>query len=186
MAGPFRAKGSCAPQEILAAQVDHLPIVAHFARRLGLVEIINALVPTQMQVEPGVIVLGLVLDTLSGRSPLYHLQTALEDCDRGLGQELPAQYFSDDNVARMLDCFFAAGTQRIFSPLSLKALDVFPLSTQHVHFDTTSINLFGDYLNAQEETAPFKITHGYTKPGTDHGFRVTELSRADLGPQPPF
>ena len=47
------------------AQVDHLPIIAHYARRLGLVEMINGLVPVEMEVEPGMIALGLVLDTLS-------------------------------------------------------------------------------------------------------------------------
>ena len=165
MAEPFKATGTRTAQEISAAQVNHLPIIAHFARRLGLVEMVNSLVPTQMEVEPGVIALGLVLDTLSGRSPLYHLQTAFEDCDRGLlfGQELPAEYFSDENVGRMLDCFFAAGTQRIFSALSVRALEGFPVSTHQVHFDTTSVNLFGDYLGAQDEAAPFKITHGYSK-----------------------
>ena len=56
----------------------------HFARRLELGQIVNRLVTTQMAVEPGLIVLGLVLDTLSGRSPLYHLQTAFEGCDRAL------------------------------------------------------------------------------------------------------
>ena len=100
MAEAFSDHGAGTAQAISAGQVNHLPIVAHFARRLGLVEIVNGLVKTQMEVEPGLIVLGLVLDTLSGRSPLYHLQTALEDCDRALlfGQELPAEYFSDDNV----------------------------------------------------------------------------------------
>lgn len=165
MAEPFGPKRACASQEISAAQVNHLPIVAHFARRLGLVELFNELVPTQMEVEPGVIALGLVLDTLSGRSPLYHLQTAFEDCDRGLlfGQERPAEYFNDDNVGRMLDRFYEVGTQRLFSALSVRALEGFPVSTHHVHFDTTSINLFGDYLGAQDEAAPFKITNGYSK-----------------------
>lgn len=159
------AAGASSLQEISVAQVNHLPIVVHFARRLGLVELVNELVPTQMAVEPGVIALGLVLDTLSGRSPLYHLQTAFEECDRGVlfGQELPAEYFSDDHVGRMLDCFFAAGTQRIFSALSVRALERFALSTEKVHFDTTSVNLFGDYLGAQEEAAPFKIAQGYSK-----------------------
>jgi len=165
MSEPFGANGVSPPQEISVAQVNHLPIVAHFARRLGLVELVNELVPTQMEVEPGVIALGLVLDTLSGRSPLYHLQTAFGECDRALlfGQELPEEYFSDDNVGRMLDGFFEAGTQRIFSALSVRALESFPVSTHQVHFDTTSINVFGDYLGAQEETAPFKMAHGYSK-----------------------
>jgi transposase len=165
MAEPFGAQGASAPQEISAAQVNHLPIVAHFARRLGLVQIVNRLVSTRMEVEPGLIVLGLVLDTLSGRSPLYHLQTAFEDCDRAVlfGQELPAEYFNDDNVGRILDHLYAAGTQGIFSALSVAALEGFPVSTQHAHFDTTSVNLYGDYLAAQGEEAAFKINHGYSK-----------------------
>jgi hypothetical protein len=48
-------------QLITAAQVNHLPIIAHYARRLGLVEIVNRPVPVEMEVEPGLIVLGLVL-----------------------------------------------------------------------------------------------------------------------------
>ena len=39
----------------------------------------------------------------------------------------------------------------------------FSLSTKHVHFDTTSVNLYGDYRNAADDAAPFKITHGYSK-----------------------
>jgi hypothetical protein len=141
MAAPFGAVGTTTAQDISAAQVNHLPIVAHFARRLGLVQIINRLVPTQMEVEPGLIALGLVLDTLSGRSPLYHLQTAFEACDRALlfGQDVPAQSFSDDTVGRMLECFYEVGTQRIFLALSLAALERFPVSTQHVHFGLSSV-----------------------------------------------
>jgi transposase len=165
MAEAFSDHGAGTAQAISAGQVNHLPIVAHFARRLGLVEIVNDLVKTQMEVEPGLIVLGLVFDTLSGRSPLYHLQTAFEDCDRALlfGQELPAEYFSDDNVGRMLDCLYETGTQQIFSALSLSALERFPVSTHHAHFDTTSVSLYGDYLSAQGEQAPFSIAHGYSE-----------------------
>jgi transposase len=165
MAEPFHAQWPNVQQVISAAQVNHLPIVAHFARRLGLVEIIDRLVTTEMAVEPGVIALGLVLDTLSGRSPLYHLQTAFEDCDRALlfGRDLPAEAFSDDNVGRMLECFYETGTQRLFSALSVAALQRFPVSTRLVHFDTTSVNLFGDYRSAESEEPPFKITHGYSK-----------------------
>jgi hypothetical protein len=95
MAVPFGAKRASTAPDISAAQVNHLPIVAHFARRLGLVEIVNRL----------------VLDTLSGRSPLYHLETAFADCDRALlfAQDLPAQAFSDDAVGRTLDGFLRGG-----------------------------------------------------------------------------
>jgi Domain of unknown function (DUF4277) len=78
MAEPFQPVTLNPGQVITAAQVNHLPIIAHYARRLGLVELVNRLVPVEMDVEPGLIVLGLVLDTLSVRSPLYHLESAFE------------------------------------------------------------------------------------------------------------
>jgi hypothetical protein len=62
---------SLIPHEIEAYQVQHLPIVKAYADKIGLVEVVNQLVPTEMEVDAGTIVLGMVLDTLSGRSPLY-------------------------------------------------------------------------------------------------------------------
>ena len=165
MAVPFGSNETLSEQSITAAQVGHLPIVAHYARRLGLVEIVNSLVPTQMDVEPGTIVLGLVLDTLSGRSPLYHLENAFAESDRELlfGQALPPEYFNDDNVGRVMEHLYVVGTQKLFSAISVAALQRFPLSTKHVHFDTTSVNVYGEYLGAADDTAPFKIVHGYSK-----------------------
>lgn len=150
---------------ITAARADHLPIIAQYLRQLRLVEIINELVPLKMAVEPGIIVLGVVLDTLSGRSPLYHLEKAFEDYDQELlfGRDLPPGYFNDDNVGRVFDALFAVGTKRIFSALSASALQNFSLSTRHVHFDTTSVNVFGDYDDAASQDDSFKITHGYSK-----------------------
>ena len=50
-------------------EAHHWPIVRSFIDRIDLVNIVNQLVPTQMAVEPGLIVKGLIIDTLSGRSP---------------------------------------------------------------------------------------------------------------------
>ena len=51
--------------------VGHLPIVKHYAKKIRLVETIDAMVQNQMQVSAGMTVLAMVLDTLSGRNPLY-------------------------------------------------------------------------------------------------------------------
>jgi hypothetical protein len=59
------------PPEIAVYPVQHLPIIKAYADQLGLVSLINHDVPTEMDVDAGTIVLGLVLDTLSGRRPLY-------------------------------------------------------------------------------------------------------------------
>lgn len=59
------------PAEIEIFAVKHLPIVRTYVEKLGLVELLNDLVESEMEVEPGVLFLGMLLDTLSGRSPLY-------------------------------------------------------------------------------------------------------------------
>ena len=59
--------------------VQFLPIVKEYARRINLVDTINHMVDTEMDLQPGPVVLGMVLDTLSGRSPLYRLMDFLEE-----------------------------------------------------------------------------------------------------------
>ena len=170
MAHPFAAH-ELHKQAISIAQVNHLPIIADFTRQLGLVERVNQLVPSEMNVEPGVVVLAMVLDTLSGRSPLYHLENAFSDADRAVlfGEDLPVNAFSDDNAGRVLDRLFEAGTQQIFSALSVKAMERFELTAKHVHFDTTSVNVFGDDTSTKTEgetedkSATANITYGYSK-----------------------
>ena len=150
---------------IKSSQVDHLPIISHFAGKMGFEKIINELVPTEMDVEPGKIVLGMVLDILSGRSPLYQLEIIFNemDCELLLGEDLPDGYFNDDNVGRVLKYIYEVGTQKIFSSISMAVVNAFSLPTNQVNFDTTSISLFGQYLNSQKEGSPFEITHGYSK-----------------------
>src|SRR6059058_2419509 len=87
---------------IEAYHVQHLPIVKAYADKIGLVEAINQIVPTEMAIDPGTIVLGLILDTLSGRSPLYRLEEffAHQDTALLLGKALTHGTFNDDTVGR--------------------------------------------------------------------------------------
>ncbi|MBU1052448.1 MAG: transposase, partial [Proteobacteria bacterium] len=64
------------------------------------------------------------------------------------------------NVARVLDKVFDTGTQKIFSKIAQNAINIFDIDPQRVHFDTTSINVFGDYDGYEH---PFKIDYGYSK-----------------------
>ena len=151
--------------DIDAQQVDHLLIVKAFADDLDLVETVNRLVPTQMEVKPGTIVLGLVLDTLTGRSPLYRLVEFYEgrDTELLLGERVPASAFNDDTVGRVLDLLFETGTQRIFSELAMKAVQKHEISTRAVHFDTTSVSVHGEYRVDEASPPPFEIVEGYSK-----------------------
>ena len=145
--------------------MDHLPIIKTFADDLDLVETVNRLVPTQMEVKPGTVVLGLVLDTLTGRSPLYRLVEFYEgrDTEVLLGERVPASTFNDDTVGRVLDLLFETGTQQIFSELAMKAVRKNGISTRTVHFDTTSVSVHGEYRVDEASSPPFEIVEGYSK-----------------------
>ena len=54
-------------EELTFTQVQHLPIVKHYARKIKLVETLDAMVDSQMELPPGLAVMAMVQDTLSGR-----------------------------------------------------------------------------------------------------------------------
>ena len=129
------------PPEIEVYPVHHLPIIKACADQLGLVSLINHYVPTEMDVDEGTVVLGLVLDTLSGRSPLYRLEEffAHQDTALLLGKALPPHAFTDDTVGRVLDRLYDFGTMKLFTACAVRAAMRFGLEHRYVHFDTTSI-----------------------------------------------
>jgi len=57
----FEVEKAIERQKIAAYVVGHLPIVKSYAVKMGLVEIINELVPSKMDVDPGTIFLGMVM-----------------------------------------------------------------------------------------------------------------------------
>ena len=151
------------------SQAGHLPVVAAFLRRIGLAGAVNAAVPSEMEVGPGTFVSLMVLDTLSGRSPIYRLAKFASSVDTGLllGSEVPPSAFNDTTVGRALDAIYDAGTQGVFSRVALRAASAFPLDvdTRHVHFDTTSVSVWGDYPGCPEEDDPerLRVTYGHSK-----------------------
>lgn len=149
-------------------QVQHLPIVKAYADKIGLVEAINEVVPTEMAVDPGTIVLGMILDILSGRSPLYRLEEFFTHQDTALllGKAVAPEAFQDDTVGRVLERLYDTGTMKVFTACAVRADRVCGFDKRYVHFDTTSIMVYGDYLlpeEAKESAVPFRITYGYSK-----------------------
>jgi transposase len=153
------------PSAIEVYPVHHLPIIKAYADQLGLVGLINHYVPTEMDVDAGTVVLGLVLDTLSGRSPLYRLEEffAQQDTELLLGKAFPPQAFTDDTVGRVLDRLYDFGTMKLFTACAVRAATRFGLERRYVHFDTTSRSVWGEYQFAETQDLPFQVTYGYSK-----------------------
>jgi len=140
--------------EMNITQVGHLPVVAQFCKRIGLADVVNAAVPTQMALDVGTVVQLMVLGTLSGRSPLYRLERFARSVDTGLllGTNISAPAFNDTTLGRAMDAIYAAGTEQLFSQVAFRAARSFPLDMDmcHVHFDTTSVSVWGDYISCGE------------------------------------
>jgi len=153
------------PPAIEVYPVHHLPILKAYADQLGLVSLINHYVPTAMEVDAGTVVLALVLDTLSGRSPLYRLEEffAQQDTALLLGKAVPPQALNDDTAGRVLDRLYDFGTMRLFTACAVRAAMRFGLERRYVHFDTTSRSVWGDYQFAETQDLPFQVTYGYSK-----------------------
>lgn len=144
-------------------QVAYHPIIRAYMQRLGLVELINGLVGGEMETKPGLIVAGMIQDTLSGRSPLYHLEDffAEHDTELLLGEPVLPSAFGDYNVGRVLDRIKNTGPSKIFGEVARRAAVVFDLDTSSGHWDSTSVSVWGDYSPSSEGT--INLTYGYSK-----------------------
>lgn len=148
---------------IKAFEVKHLPIISAFAQKLGIVEEIDKRIQGEMEISPGRVVLAMILDALSGRSPLFRLHEFFENKDTELllGEQIDPQKLSDWTLGRVLDRLYEHGTNKILSAIAVRACNLAQIQDSYVHFDTTSLRVWGDFDPNEDD--PFLVTHGYSK-----------------------
>jgi transposase len=68
-------------------------------------------------------------------------------------------------VGRALDRVYEVGTSKVLSAVAVRVVKLFELDTTHVHHDTTSRTVYGDYDLYGEDThdQPFTISFGFSK-----------------------
>ncbi len=125
-----------------------------------------------MAVDLGSVVKLMVLDTLSGRSPLYRLErfAASVDTELLLGRQVSPGAFNDTTLGRALDAIYECGAGQLFSQVALAAAAAFPaaLNLRHLDFDTTSVSVWGEYAareadGEQDGAEGLHVTYGYSK-----------------------
>jgi len=158
--------------EMRVTQAEHLPLVAAFLERMGVAAVINTAAPTEMAVDLGSVVKLMVLDTLSGRSPLYRLErfAASVDTELLLGKQVSAGAFNDTTLGRALDAIYEHGAGQLFSQVALGAAAAFPadVDLRHLHFLATSVSVWGEYAareadGGEEGAAGLRVTYGLSK-----------------------
>jgi hypothetical protein len=150
------------PPAIAVYPVHHLPILKSYADQRGLVGRIHHSVPTEMEVDAGPGVLGRVLDTLSGRSPLDRWEELMahHDTARLVGQALPAHAVNDDPVGRVLDRLDDRGPMQLFTACAVRAVPRFGVERRYVHLETTSRSGWGESQCAEAQDVPCSVTDG--------------------------
>jgi hypothetical protein len=138
------------------APVAHLPLVLGVLRKLEVAQLIEAMLPPNPAhvLTCGRGVEALVLAILDGHHALDKVGRRLDE--RGmfplLQPGLAATSVHDTRLGQILDALFEANLNRVFSAISLKALETYAISTPWLHQDTTTIALYGAYGMAIAKT----------------------------------
>ena len=81
-----------------------------------------------------------------------------------LGEGITADMLNDDCLGRTLDWLYEHDVTTLFAGLALQARRRFGIGAQHLHIDTTSFSVSGDYASQEEgDPVPIAITYGYSR-----------------------
>jgi transposase len=144
----------------------HLPVIAHLCDKLKIKEIADKSLPwdnSQWEISPGTVINGILIDALSGRSPLYRMNEFFEatDTEQLLGKGVKASHFNDDRLGRTLDVIYKHGAAQLFSDIVISAINEFHLELTMIHADTTSKSVYGEYKHQNPDS--INIIHGFSK-----------------------
>jgi len=152
--------------EILTRRIGSGPILQHYVKRMGVVPIIDRMIPSHpdRKISHGEMVAGLMIYLLNGGRALYRMEkwagnTAV------LGHIFP-QYrprdWTDDRIDDTPDRIFKSGPEHVRGAVSANIVTGFDLGLDQIHYDTTSVSMWGTYDSAAGQPAVV-ITFGYSK-----------------------
>ncbi|MGH9267914.1 MAG: IS1634 family transposase, partial [Acidimicrobiales bacterium] len=129
-----------------------LPVVATICRRLGIAATIDDLCPVRdvAIATHGEVIEALVANRLTSPAPLLRV----EDWARAWAVPevfgVPAEALNDDRLGRALDAI-APRLDAIVGTIGARAIEAFGLEVSRLHWDMTSISLYGDYDEVDED-----------------------------------
>jgi len=137
-----------------------LPVVAGFCRRLDIAGIVDRACPVRdiAYATHGQVIEALVANRLTSPAPLVHV----EDWARAWAVEevfcLSPQVLNDDRIGRALDAV-APGLDGIVGSVGARAIAEFGVQVARIHWDMTSISLFGAYAAPDQDYIEPRFGH---------------------------
>src|SRR5665647_682031 len=137
-----------------------LPVVAGFARRLDIAGIIDRACPIRelATLSHGQVIEVLIANRLTSPRPLVHVAdwAAAWAVSEVFGPD--PDTLNDDRIGRALDAL-APVLEQVVGSVGLSAIAAFGLDVSRLHWDMTSISLFGAYPGADDDFATPRFGH---------------------------
>ncbi len=150
--------------------VGALPAIVHYFDELDLAATIDELVPWEGDVPLGTLVEVLVANRLLHPKALFRIGPWAQSAALTDYYGLTPEQLNDDRLGRALERL-AGHAPTIQAALVLNAIARFGLDVTQVHYDLTTVELYGAYepeaMEGQPAPAP-KPTYGRTKSGRKH------------------
>ncbi len=150
------------PQVVRDKVLGSLPVIADFCRRLDIRGVVDRACPVRdvAIATHGQVIEALVANRLTSPQPLSHIEDWAREWAVAEVFAVEADALNDDRVGRALDAV-APALAGIVGSVGVNAIASFGVDTSRIHWDMTSISLFGDY--AGNETAFAEPSYGHPK-----------------------
>lgn len=140
-------------------------VVRLLCDRLNWSGVIDAIIPwdaARAEIRPSTVLLGLLMNLLVQRTPLYHVEQWAQTMPLGLllGPEVKAEQLNDDACGRALEKLAQYG-EKIVATLAVRIRALSAQGPAFLHSDTTAFSLFGDYPDVPGSQV--RITFGHSK-----------------------
>ena len=152
--------------KVITRKVGSSAILKHYIERMEVVSIIDRMVPRHRNrhISHGEAVAGLMVYLLNNGRALYEMENWAEKTAI-LSSLFPGYRpgdWTDDRLADTLDELHTEGLEEIQGTISANIVKEFGLKLDEIHYDTTSVSLWGTYDSATGQPAVL-ITFGYSK-----------------------
>ena len=137
---------------VLEKRLGALPVVAEFGRRLRIAEIVDELCPVRpvAWISHGEVIEALVANRLTAPAPLVRVEEWATAMAVEEAYGISPYLLNDDRIARALDAI-APQLDEITGSVGAAAVSEFGVDAARLHWDMTSISLYGAYPDPDGE-----------------------------------
>lgn len=137
-----------------------LPVIADFCERLDIRGIVDRACPVRdvAIVTHGQVIEALIANRLTSPQPLVHVEDWARKWAVPEVFGIEPGVLNDDRIGRALDAV-APMLDRIVGSIGLAAIEGFGIDVSRIHWDMTSMSLFGDYDRSDDEFAAPSYGH---------------------------